>query len=185
MSVQGLREWLALPRTAFIDAVARDVRAQVEMLKSRDTDFYGYALHPGELYDIHGLVSVTNAGADIKVPQTDASYGYYRYCVDEWSHWHREGFAKTNKLLTEANEQFRSMHAKPDRDCIMDEFEIAHSNALLDAILKGLGVAKASGVFEPSEPLLVIWAPNHEILVESARELNSKEMVAEFEREFG
>jgi hypothetical protein len=52
MSVERLREWLSLPRTAISDGVASDVWADVEMLKSRDADFYGYALHPGELYDI-------------------------------------------------------------------------------------------------------------------------------------
>jgi hypothetical protein len=185
MSVQRLREWLCLPRTAFIHAVASDVRAHVEMLKSRGADFYGYALHPGELYDIHGLVSVTNAVGDIKIPQTDGLYGYYRYCVDEWRHWHREGFVKTDGLLSEANEQFRSMHSKTHPDCMMDEFEVAHANALLKGILEGFGVAKAAGVFGSNEPFLVVWAPNHEILVESARELNSNEVAAAFETEFG
>ena len=176
---------MAEPRTALIEAVAGDIRAHVEKLRSGGVDFYGYALHPGELYDVHGLVSVTNSIADIKVPESDGLYRYYRYCVDEWSHWHREGFAATNAALVEVNKEFRSKHSKADDDGTVDEFEVAHANGLLEAILKGFEKAKAGGAFSADEPFLVVWAPNHEAMVESARRLNSSKVAEEFAREFG
>jgi len=187
MNVPALQEWLVEPRTALITAVANGVRAHVDTLRSRGIEFYGYALLPGEPYDIHSLVAVTNAAEDIKVPPTDGQYCYYRYCVEEWAHWDHDGFAAANALLVEANEAFRSMHSRANNDGMMDEFEVAHANALLDSLVQGLEAAKADGVFGGSDPFLVVWISdsNHEIMVESARRLNSREMATEFVREFG
>src|SRR5262249_21637470 len=75
----GLREGLDEPSPALTEAVAEGVAAHVDTLRSRGIEFYGYALLPGEPYDIHRLVAVTNTEADIKVPPTDEHYRYYRY----------------------------------------------------------------------------------------------------------
>jgi hypothetical protein len=149
--------------------------------------FYGYALLPGEPYDIHSLVAVTNTEADIKVPRTDDQYRYYRYSVDEWSHWDHDEFAAANAILAEANERFRSMHTKDDDDFQMDDFEIAHADALLDAVVRGLDAAKAARTFGGAAPFLVVWISDsgHEIMAESVRRLNSTAVAKEFMREFG
>jgi hypothetical protein len=187
MNVPTLQKWLAEPRTALITAVADGVRSHVGTLRSRGIEFYGYALLPGEPYDIQSLVAVTNAEADIKVPPSDSQYNYYRYCVEEWVRWEYEGFAAANALLVEADEVFRSMHSKPDGDFRLDEFEIAHVNILLDSIVQGLQAAKASGVFGGSKPFLVVWISdsNHKIMTESVRRLNPTEVATDFAREFG
>jgi hypothetical protein len=187
VDVAALRKWLAEPRTALVAAVAEGVRAHVQTLRSRGIQFYGYALLPGEPYDIHSLVAVTNIEVDIKVPRTDDQYPYYRYCVDEWAHWDREGFAAANELLVEANERFRSMHTKDEGDYMMDEFEVAHADALLKAIVDGLEAAKAEGAFGRGKLFLVVWISDsgHEIIAESVRRLNSKAVAREFMREFG
>ena len=65
MDVPALRQWLAEPRSALIAAVAEGVRAHVVTLRSRGIEFYGYALLPGEPYDVHRLVAVTNTEADM------------------------------------------------------------------------------------------------------------------------
>jgi len=187
VDVAALLRWLAEPRPALAAAVAEGVRAHVAKLRSRGIEFYGYALLPGEPYDIHSLVAVTNTEADIKVPWTDGQYRYYRYCVDEWAHWHRDGFAAANALLVEANERFKSMHSKDAGDYMMDEFEVAHANALLDAVVRGLGSAKHAGVFGRAEPFLVVWISDsgHQIMAESVQRLNSAAVAKEFLREFG
>jgi hypothetical protein len=187
MDIPALQKWLAEPRPALITAVAEGVRVHVDALRSRGIEFYGYALLPGEPYDIHSLVAVANTEADIKCPRADGQYCYYRYSVDEWVHWDHHGFAAANALLAEANERFRSMHSKADDDHKMDEFEVAHAKALLDSIVKGPEAAKAGRAFGRSEPFLVVWISDsgHEIMGESARRLNSTAVATEFMREFG
>ena len=186
MDIPALQKWLNEPRPALIAAVAHGISSHVNMLRSRGIDFYGYALLPGEPDDIHSLVAVTNTDADIKAARTGDQYTYYRYSVDEWAHWDHDGFAAANALLVQANERFRSMHSKAEDDYIVDEFEVAHANALLDSVVRGLEVAKADGVFGSSEPFLVVWISDsgHQILVESVRRLNSAAVATEFIREF-
>jgi hypothetical protein len=79
------------------------------------------------------------------------------------------------------------MHHKAEDDCVMDEYEVAHTDALLDAIVQGLESAKADGVFGVSEPFLVVWISDsgHGIMVESAQRLNSAAVAEEFLKEFG
>lgn len=188
MDVVALRKWLAEPRPALVAAVAEGVCEHVAALRSRGIEFYGYALLPGEIYDIHDLVAVTNTEPDIKVSSTDDQYRYYRYGVDEWAHWDRDGFAAANALLVEANTRFASMHSKDeDDDYMMDEFEVAHANALLDSIVQGLQAAKGSGAFGDLDPFLVVWISDsgREIMVNSVRRLNSATVAEEFIREFG
>lgn len=187
MNIPALQKWLAEPRSALVAAVAEGIRDHAATLRSRGIEFYGYALLPGEPCDIHSLVAATNTEADIKVSRSDGQYCYYRYSVDEWVHYDHDGFVAANALLVEANEQFKSMHSKADDDCMMDEFEVTHANVLLDSIVQGIETAKASGVFGGSEPFLVVWISDSdaEVMVESARRLNSSAVAAEFMREFG
>jgi hypothetical protein len=187
MDEAALRKWLANPDPAIVSAVADDIRAQVDSLKSAGTDFYGYALLPGEPYDISTITAVTNSEADIKVAPTDKHYRYYRFGVNEWKHFHRGGFAAANALLGKANKRFASMHTKAASDYRMDEFEIAHSRSLLKAVMLGLELAKKNGVFGDKEPFLAVWIMDsgHPIMAESVRRLNSKTVVQQFMAEFG
>jgi hypothetical protein len=184
--VKALRRYLAEPKLALASAVADGVRAHVAALRSRGIKFYGYALHPGEPYDIHSVGAVTNSEQNIAVQKTDVMYRYFRYCVDEWANWDLGEFAAVNALLVECNERFRSMHSKCAGDCWMDEFELAHSNALLNAVLRGLEAARDGGSFGDIEPFLAVWISDsdHEIMFESVRRLNSAAIVREFMREF-
>jgi hypothetical protein len=187
VDLEALRKWLAQPRPELVTALADGVRAQVATPRSRGIDFYGYALLPGEPYDIQSVVAVTNTEADISVPPTDDQYLYYRYSVDEWANWDHDGFAAANALLVDANDRFKSMHSKDSDDCVMDEFEIAHANALLDAVVRGLQAAKQTGAFLVVEPFLAVWISDsdHQIIFESVRRLNSQVVAEEFMREFG
>lgn len=46
-----------------VAAVSRDIEKHVAMLAETGREFYGYALLPGELYDINGLDASKKAGA--------------------------------------------------------------------------------------------------------------------------
>lgn len=187
MNVAALRSWLAEPRPALVTAVARGVRDHIADLRSRGAEYYGYALLPGEPYDIHSLVAVTNGEADTKVPRTDDRYTYFRYSVDEWAHWRDDGFAEANRLLVEANERFASLLTRDDGDFQMDKFEVAHANALLDAAVRGLEAANHAGVFGGTDAFRAIWISDtsHLIMVESVQRLNSLNVAKEFEAWFG
>jgi hypothetical protein len=186
MDTAALRSWLAKPRLDLVAAVADGIRDHVATLRSRGIDFYGYAILPGEPDDIHDLVAVANNEAGIEVPAADKQYRYYRYGVDEWSHWDSDGFASANALLVEANAQFEAMHSKADGDYMMDEFELAHADALLDAIVRGLEIAKDEGVFGSDNRFLVVWISDsdHKIMTESARRLNSAVVFQDFMQAF-
>jgi hypothetical protein len=187
MDVSSLRQWLGEPHLALIAAIAENVRAHVATLRARGVGFYGYALLPGEPYDIHSIVAVVKTETDISVPPDDDQYRYYRYSVDEWAHWDHDSFETSNKLLVESNERFKSMHTKADDDYQMDEFEIVHANALLEAVVCGLKTAKQAGAFGNANPFLAVWISGSdcEIMVKSVQRLNSAAVAAEFEATFG
>jgi len=186
-SKRELQNWLDEPRPELVAAVADGVRAHVHGLRSRGLEFYGYALLPGELYDINSLIAATNTETDIKVSRSDPQYRYYRYSVDEWVHYDRGAFVAADALLMEANERFRSMHPRAGAEDMMDDFEIAHATVLLDCIVQGLEAARASGVFGWSEPFLAVWISDSgsEVMLESVQRLNSPAVWTEFLTEFG
>ncbi len=186
MNSESLRAWLSEPRTSLSEAVRAGILAHVESLYAAGQNFYGYALLPGESYDINSIVSAISSDDNISVPDTDPAYGYYRYGVHEWRDWYHDGFQKANEVLSELNAQFESMHSKTPGDYAMDEFEIAYSDGLLAAILSGLELAKASGIFASSVSFLAIWIcdSSHEIMTQSVQRLNSDDVVSAFMKEF-
>lgn len=186
MNSNTLRAWLSEPRTSLTEAVDAGIRAHVESLYAAGQNFYGYALLPGENYDINSIVSAISSDDSITVPDTDSAYGYYRYGVHEWRDWHHNGFQRANGVLSELNAQFKSMHSKPPGDYAMDEFEIAYSDGLLAAILGGFELAKASGIFASSVSFLAIWIcdSDHSVMTQSVQRLNSTDVTSAFMKEF-
>ena len=187
MENTALQDWIVAPRPALVAAVAEGIRNHVDVLRSRGIEFYGYALLPGEPYELSSLSAVSNTEADIKRPASNPSYLHYRYSVDEWAHWDHDQFAAANELLEQEKEQFSSRHPKAEDDFEMDPFELAHADALYEGIVQGLEAAKAGGTFGECEPFLAIWISDseHPIMAESVKRLNSAAMAAEFAGEFG
>ena len=187
MNVEALTQWLSEPRTALTDAVTQCVREHVRQLRSRGVSFYGYALLPGEPHDINSLVAVYNGESEIKVPKANDQYRYYKYSVDEWTHWDHEGFDAANRALAEANRHFARLHTKEEGAYEMDGFEVVHSESLLNAILQGLDTARTEGVFGGSATFLALWISDssHEIMAKAVRRLNSASVAREFVAEFG
>ncbi len=183
---EALKKWLSEPRTALTKAVTDCVRDHIVSLRNQGIRPYGYALLPGEPYDLHSVVAAYNCETDIKVPIGGNMYRYYRYSVDEWLHYVHEGFDKANQCMVDANAEFADMH-KGEGDGVRDDFEIAHSRALLEAILQGFEAAKSAGVFGVPEVYLAMWIPDsgHEIMAKSVRRLNAPAVVKEYMAEFG
>jgi hypothetical protein len=186
MTSAALTKWLSEPRTALTEAVTECVRNHVASLRKQGVRPYGYALLPGELYDLHSVVAAYNCESDVKVPVGDKLYRYYRYSVDEWVHYVHDGFDRANQCMVDANAEFAAMHVD-DGDSVMDDFDIAHSCALLEAILEGFEAARYAGVFGEPEIYLAMWISDsgHEIMAESVRRLNSAAVVNEYMAEFG
>lgn len=185
MDKVALQNWLAVPRTELIAKVAKGLGGHLASLKSRGIDFYGYALHPGEPYDIGRLVGVANQETDIPVPPTDAQYPYYRFCVDEWNTWDHDQFGAANKELAKLNKRFASLHSKVPSDYMMDRYELAHSRTLLEAILQGLLAAKKEKVFGDRKPFLVIWIQDSgNTMFKSVRRLNPEGVYQIFKKVF-
>ena len=69
----------------------------------------------------------------------------------------------------------------------MDEYEILHSDALLEAIIRGLEIASHNGVFGRKNPFLVVWISDsdHKITNESVHRLNYQAITRDFIAEFG
>lgn len=182
-----LKKWLSKPRTELIAAVVEGIRQHVDALNSSGASFYGYAIHPGDPFDIERLVAVTNDEENIEVPSTDDQYSYFRYSVDEWGYWQHDGFVLANEMLVKENAEFAALHGPGAGTGEMDQFEIEYSDALLEAILAGLETAKNEGVFGISEPFLTIWISDdeHPIVAKSVKRLNSKKVAKTFMAEFG
>lgn len=172
-------------RPLLIDAVCKGVQEHVASLRARGIDFYGYALLPGEFYDLQNIVAVSNGLADVAVSTDDSQYSYYRFSVDEWKHWYSDGFAAANNVLLDANRRFAAAHTSVG--FLMDDVQVAYANGLLDSILIGFDQAKQLGTFDGTNPFLVIWISDSssEIIAESVQRLNQPNVIADFMAEFG
>ncbi len=187
MKISMVNSLLEEIQPALIAAVAEDVRNHMARLDATGREIYGYALLPGEFYDIHSIVVATNSESEIKVPFSDYLYRYYRYSVDEWMNYDHKEFAKTNSVLLVANERFKAQHTREAESYQMDECEVAFANGVLDALVNGLDAAKKAGAFGNKEKFLVVWISDSDvpIMSESSLRLNSAAVAADFSAEFG
>ena len=183
MSNVSLKEWLELERRELLLAVKSAIRDHVTTLRSAHSDIYGFALLPGDSYEVKTLVVAWNRTRDLKQDKA-----YYRYAVDEWLHWDHDALAGITPLIEGLNEQFSKLHQKSTDDFIMDDFELAHIQSYFDTFLRALHELKDEGVFafRNVEPYLLIWISDsgHEIIHRSVEELNSVQTVREFKSEF-
>ena len=76
---QTLDDWLSRDFSKLAHAIADAVYAHAAGLRAAGTDFYGYAILPGEPGNIESIVVVVNCQSDIAVPPDDDQYRYYRY----------------------------------------------------------------------------------------------------------
>jgi hypothetical protein len=187
MNINEVNSLLAELQPALVGTVASDIEKHVARLVATGREFYGYALLPGDLYEIHSVVVVTNSESDIKVPIADDLYRYYRFSVDEWTSWEHNEFVDTNSVLKEGNKRFESQHAREHDGFHMDDCQVAFAGGLLESLVNGLSTAKKAGVFGDIEKFLVVWISDSDVpsMTESTTRLNSAVVAAEFAAEFG
>ncbi|HEX3628405.1 MAG TPA: DUF4303 domain-containing protein [Verrucomicrobiae bacterium] len=183
MNKETLKEWLASERHELLDGTKQAIRQYVAQLRAQHSDIYGFALLPGETYEIKDLVAAWNRTQDIK---KDGSY--YRYCVDEWIHWDHKALSAVTPLIAVLNQQFSGLHSKDADDFVMDEFEIAHIRAYRSTFTRALRELKSEGVFDfpNADPYLAIWFSDSgsDIIFASVKELNSQRIIDEFKSAF-
>ena len=132
-------------------------------------------------------MAAVNCESDITLPSDDDQYRYYRYSVDEWKHYFHDAFDTVNAKLHELNAQFANLHPPEPERFELDEYEIRYADTLFNAIVEGLRLAKSQKAFEPTAPFLAIWISDSdgEVIRQSVRALNDKDVVEDFMIEFG
>jgi hypothetical protein len=187
---------LTPPRALLVDAVVEAVRIHVAGLRERGVAFYGYALLCNEAdgmieQDSLAWISpVYNTEADLAAHAGEEDPDFYRYCVDEWAHFSgsEPGFDHAASRLHGLNAAFRELHPddKPEDDYDLDAFEVAHADLVYHSILDGLAQARALGVFGAPPPFLAVWVSDSaaEIVAESVRRLNGRDVVETWDRVF-
>ncbi len=147
------------------------------MLEATPSDCYGYSLLPGSIHSVTSLVAAYNCESDL----TDEHRAdtYYRFSVDEWSHYVHEGFDQTNAKLVELNNQLSELGGE-------DQHTEAYIEALFAAMLLAMKTVQSDAGLERIE-FGVIWLSDsgHGIITRSAQTLNSAEVFETFAAEFG
>lgn len=181
MNKRDLEAWLDRDDRELSDSIASEIRKHVTGIEARGEDFYGYAILPGDYYDINNLVGAFNREDDIAKENIDDNY--YRYSVDEWSHYELDEFPISNAFIDHRNSCFHEQHVKDDPENFrMDQFEIAHADKLLDTILNAMITLRHEGVIGGDRSFAVIWIPDsdHDIIYKSVKELNSDTVIEAF-----
>ena len=159
-------------------AVAADITRHVASLLQSGIDPYGYALLPPDYYTAFDPSSITvayNVESNIALEYRDLAY--YRFSVDEWQNYVRDGFAAVNAELSNLKSVVRS-----STDDSLDDDIVA---AIYQAFLDALASLRADGTFD-NISYLVIWLSDSgdRITNRSARLLNVDETYSAFAAEF-
>jgi hypothetical protein len=180
----NLNEWLSTERTELKNSIKTAIKNHIKILTSENPDLYGYALLPGEPYEVESLVVAWNRLSDIKEDTI-----YYRYSVDEWEIFDHTSLESVTPIIAELNQKFLSMHATDPDEFELDEFQIAHIAAYNYVFITALKELKSEGVFHfgNTDLFVVIWYSDsaEELIFESVKELNSSEVFNSFMQEFG
>lgn len=185
-SNEQLKAWLESDTSELVATIVADIQRHVKTLQSLGNSFYGYAVLPGD-YSTQpnpaSLVVAFNRESDI-APE-NLTQPYYRYSVDEWQNYVHEGFDDTNAKLESQLAQFKSLHARADDSAQLDEYEIAFIAKTNRVILDALSELKQNGTFG-DDTYLIIWFSDcdYEIVNESARVLNDKDVYQLYAAEF-
>jgi len=166
--------------TTLKSSVKETVKAHIIELKKKNPDLSGYALLPGETYEVDGLYSVTCNGYI-----TDENF---EYCPDEWSNWHDE-YPQVTPLIKKLNQDFKSIHQSDPDDYCMDDTEVAFIKKFHDTFLDALFELKEEKIFASGDEdiYVLIWLSDTDvkgIIQNSVEKLNAKNKVNAFKEEF-
>ncbi|MCC5650094.1 DUF4303 domain-containing protein [Nostoc sp. XA013] len=182
----NLQAWLDRKDTELVNTIKSEIHEHIAKIHARGDRFYGYAILPGELYQIDNLVVAFNRESDIALENFTDSY--YRYSVDEWSNYEHGEFPKSSAIIDLRNAQFKKMHINNNHDdYAMDDWEIAHAEKLLTTILTAMTELRHDGLIGGDKSFAIIWISDSDcdIMRQSAKVLNSDAVYKTFMKEFG
>jgi Domain of unknown function (DUF4303) len=158
------------------------VETNVNKIKSGNSDLYGYAILPGETYEVNSICSVFH---NLSHLQSDKII--YKYIVDDWRNYDYETdfFEALNPIIFELNKEFRVLHPKNPDVFLMTDDEIKFIekfHIIILSVLKELKEESELFKFRSGESFILIWISdsNSDIIFQSVEELNSKEIVNKF-----
>ncbi|PEA06995.1 hypothetical protein CN425_19015 [Bacillus cereus] len=135
---------------------------------------FGYSLLTNDC--VNSIGPVANKERLIKVDKSDHLYNYYRYGAVEWSEWDDFGmFDEVNKII------------KKYHETVEDDFNM-RVNTLLKESLNVLIQLESEGLFGDRNDnrfiVITVTDSSNEIMVESARLLNTLKIYVEYAAEF-
>ncbi len=135
---------------------------------------YGYSLLTDDC--VTSIGPVANKERLIKVNKSDPLYNYYRYGAVEWSEWDDFGmFDEVNKII------------KKYHETVEDDFNMG-VNTLLKESLNVLMELESEGLFGDRNDnrfiVICVADSSNEIMIESARLLNTLKIYEEYASEF-
>ncbi|MED0981386.1 DUF4303 domain-containing protein [Bacillus paramycoides] len=135
---------------------------------------YGYSLLTADC--VSSIGPVANKERLIKVNKSDSLYNYYRYGAVEWSEWDDFGmFDEVNKII------------KKYHETVEDDFSM-RVNTLLKESLNVLIELESEGLFGGRNDnrfiVICVTDSSNEIMIESARLLNTLNIYQKYASEF-
>ena len=135
---------------------------------------YGYSILTDDC--VNSIGPVANKERLIKVNKSDPLYNYYRYGAVEWSEWNDFGmFDEVNKII------------KKYHNIVEDDFNI-RVHTLLKETLNVLMELESEGLFGDRDDnrfiVICVTDSSNEIMIESARLLNTLKTYEEYASEF-
>ena len=154
----------------FKSALKTATASHYKRLVADITDIYGYALFTED--GLSSVVPVANRESALKMPKSDPMYNCYRYLAVEWSDWDDFGmFDDVNAILTKMHDDSPT--------------ELA---GVLPTCLDVLAELDDQGAFgqRTDDRFIVICLSDSddEIMMESARRLNTQTAFAAYAGEF-
>ncbi|MFB7121820.1 DUF4303 domain-containing protein [Bacillus tropicus] len=135
---------------------------------------YGYSILTDD--GVNSIGPVANKERLIKVDNSDPLYNYYRYGAVEWSEWDDFGmFDEVNKII------------KKYHETVEDDFNM-RVNTLLKELLNVIIELESEGLFGDRNDnrfiVICVTDSSNEIMIESARLLNTLKIYEEYASEF-
>lgn len=135
---------------------------------------YGYSILTDD--GVNSIGPVANKERLIKLDKSDPLYNYYRYGAVEWSEWDDFGmFDEVNKII------------KKYHETVEDDFNM-RVNTLLKELLNVLMDLESEGLFGDTNDnrfiVICVTDSSNDIMIESARLLNTLKIYEEYASEF-
>jgi Domain of unknown function (DUF4303) len=184
---KDLLKRLSDDENVLVEAIKLETKSCIEKLKSTKEGLYGYAILPGDYFEVGSLVAAYNFESDIKVSE-EAGPIYYRYSVDEWLNYDHDALPKSNDILKNHKlflEKLCDLYEE-EYDEETTELQSKFADFIYESTLKALIQFREETVGQDHQLFLVIWVSDssNEITEQSVLKLNSPSVANLFCSEF-